>query len=148
MIESLLKNCQFEKSSNYAAAGQATHNEAEIDLGSETLGCFDSVCFIATFGAITDGSVITLKGIAGDVAGLGSGTTTTTTFASLTGSTSSNKQMILDCVKVGKRYIKSELVIGTQNAALDNVIAIKYNSKAIPCIATALGDGEISVSLA
>jgi hypothetical protein len=132
MIESISKNCLISKVSNYAAAGQATHNGAEIDLASPTEGTFDSVCFIATFGAITDASVITLKAIAGDTAGLASGQAYATTFASHTGATSSNKQIILDVVKPGKRYIKSELIIGTQNAALDNVIAIRYNSRNYP----------------
>jgi hypothetical protein len=151
MIESILKNCQISKSSGYAAAAQGTTNGTELDLASATEGTFDSVCFIATLSEVTSASVVSLKAYGGDVSGLGSGAAYATTYATVTasGNDTDNNQLVLDCVKPGIRYIRPDLIIATQDAAIDSIIAIRYNGRLNPTTElSALADGAISVNMA
>jgi hypothetical protein len=150
-MESLLKNCLISKSFDYqAASGTEVTTAAEIDMASPTEGTFDSVCFIAVFSEVTTTAVITLKALCGDVAGLASGQAyaTTTATATATGDDTDDNILVLDCVKPGKRYIRPDLDIATANAALDCIIAIRYNGRKMPTpVLAALADGEISVNM-
>lgn len=151
MINSILKNTLISKSYGYTAAGQATLTGTELDLGSETEGCFDSVCFIAVFSTVTTASVCTLKAYAGSVSGLGSlaAYATTTAVVTASGTDTNNNMLVLDCIRPGKRYIRPDLVIATANAALDCIIAIRYNSRLLPTQElTALADGAVSIGMA
>ena len=138
-------------SANASGAAQGTINGVEIDLASPTEGNFDSVRFIAKLGEVTSGSVCTLKAYAGNVAGLGSGAAYATTYATVTasGNDTDNNMLILDVIKPGKRYIRPDLIIGTQNAVVDSIIAERYNSRNIPVTHTSeTADNEISVGMA
>lgn len=151
-IESLFKNCQISKSFGYQAASQTDVDAAtEIDLASATEGIFESVCFIAVFSTVTTACVATLKAYAGNVSGLGSGAAYATTTATVTasGTDTNDNILVLDVVKPGKRYIRPVLVIDTANAALDCIIAIRYNGKLMPTTElAALADGAVSVGMA
>lgn len=139
MIESLLKACVITKSSVAVAAGvDDITNGTIIDLGSTSEGGFDSVCFIAALGEVTPGSVVTLKAFCGDDAALGDGAYKTVT-ATVTASANDtdNNLVILDVVQPGKRYVRGDLVIDTQNAVVDSIIAIRYNAKTLPTTQTA-----------
>jgi hypothetical protein len=152
MIESLLKNCLISKSFGYQAASETEVTTAtEIDMASPTEGTFDSVCFIAQFSTVTTASIIVLKALAGNVAGLASGQAYATTTATVTasGTDTNNNILVLDCVRPGKRYIRPDLDISGANAALDGIIAIRYNSRSYPVQELAgLADGAVSVGMA
>lgn len=152
MIESILKNCLITRAFGYQAASQTDVETAtEIDMSSPTEGVFDSVCFVACFSTVTTAAVITLKALAGNVAGLASGQAYATTTATVTasGTDTNNNVVILDCVKPGKRYIRPDLVLDTANAALDSIIAIRYNSKSVPTqVLSTIAANAVSVGMA
>jgi hypothetical protein len=109
------------------------------------------VCFVAQFSTVTTASVITLKALAGDVAGLASGQAYATTTATVTasGTDTNDNIVILDCVRPGKRYIRPDLVIDTANAALDSIMAIRYNSKTVPTtVVSTIAANAVSVGMA
>lgn len=132
MIESLLKNCGFEAAMNNTAAGTGdTLNGDIIDLGAD--GKFDSVAFVAKLGDVADTAVATLKAYCGDAAALGDGVyKTATATVTATATSADNKLLVLDVVRPGKRYIRPDLVRATANIPVESIIAIKYNSKALP----------------
>jgi hypothetical protein len=147
MIESLLKNCAFEKTSVAAGASQDDITGGDIvDLGAD--GIFDSVLFIAILGEVTSGSVCTLKAYAGDESNLSDGAYKTTTApVTASGNDTDNNLLILDVVKPGKRYVRGDLVIATQDAVVDSIIAIKYNAKNVPVTqGTDVANSDISVN--
>ena len=152
MIESIFKNCLITRAFGYQAASTTDVETAtEIDMASSTEGVFDSVCFIASFSTVTTACVATLKALAGNTAGLASGQAYATTTATVTasGTDTNNNILVLDCVRPGKRYIRPDLVIDTANAALDSIIAIRYNSKSVPTVElSTLADGAVSVGMA
>jgi hypothetical protein len=152
MIESILKNCLITRAFGYQAASQTDVETAtEIDMASPTEGTFESVCFVASFTTVTSGSVITLKALAGNVAGLASGQAYATTTATVTasGTNTNDNVVILDVVRPGKRYIRPDLVIDTQNAALDSIIAIRYNAKSVPTqVLSTIAANAVSVGMA
>jgi len=149
-IQSILKEALISKSAGYQAASETEVSGTELDLGSPTEGGFDSVCFIAVFSTVVTAAVLTLKAYAGNVAGLGSGAAYATTTATVTasGTDTNNNILVLDVVKPGKRYIRADLVIETAAAALDCILAIRYNSRTIPTQElAALADGAVSVNM-
>lgn len=152
MIESLFKNTLISKSFGYQAASTTDIVTAtEIDMASSTEGCYDSVCFIATFDTVTTAAVCTLKAYAGTVAGLASLAAYATTTATVTasGTDTNNNQLILDCVNIGKRYVRPDLIIDTANAAVSSIIAIRYNTRSLPTPElSGLADGAVSISMA
>jgi hypothetical protein len=152
MIESIFKNCLITRAFGYQAASQTDVETAtEIDMASPTEGTFESVCFIASFSTVTTASVCTLKALAGNVAGLASGQAYAVTTATVTasGTDTNNNILVLDCVKPNKRYIRPDLVINDANAALDGIIAIRYNGKLFPTQElSTLADGAISIGMA
>jgi hypothetical protein len=151
MIESIFKNCQISKSFGYQAASQTDVETAtELDMASPTEGTFENVCFIAVFSTVTTAAVCTLKALCGNVAGLASGQAYAATTATVTasGTDTNNNILVLDVVKSGKRYIRPDLVLDTANAALDCIIAIRYNGKLMPTAELAgLADGAVSVGM-
>jgi hypothetical protein len=147
MIESIFKNCQISKSFGYQAASETEVTTAsELDMASATDGIFESVCFVAVFSTVTTGSIIVLKALCGNVAGLASGQAYATTVTA-SGTDTNNNILVLDVVKPGKRYIRPDLDISGANAALDCILAIRYNGKSIPTAElAALADGAVSVN--
>lgn len=148
-MHSLLKECLITKSSIAKVAGVDDIVDGSIiDLGSPSEGQFDSVCFIAILGEVTSGSVCTLKAYCGDAAALGDGAyKTTTATVTASGNDTDNNLIILDVIRPGKRYVRADLVIDTQNAVVDSIIAIRYNAKTIPTTQTAaVADSDVSVN--
>ena len=152
MLESLFKNCLITRAFGYQAASTSDIITAsEIDMASPTEGVFDSVCFIASLSTVTTTCHMHLKALAGDVAGLASGQAyaTTTAFVTASGTDTNNNILVLDCVRPGKRYIRPDLTIDDANAAVDSIIAIRYNSKSVPTVELeTLADGAVSVGMA
>jgi hypothetical protein len=149
MIQSLLKEALFTKSSVAKTAGVDDITDGNIiDLASAAGGKFDSVCFVAILGEVTSASVVTLKAYCGDNSALSDGAyKTTTATVTASGNDTDNNLVILDVVKPGKRYVRGDLVIDTQNAVVDSIIAILYNASNIPVTQGAdVADSDISVN--
>lgn len=150
MIESILKNCLTTKTS-VAAISAATNitNGTIIDLGSPTEGGFDSVCFVASLGAVLATGVVTLKAFAGNAAALGDGvykTTTATVTATATPADTDNNLLILDVIRPGQRYVRADLTRAVAASVLDSIIAIRYNAKTLPTATVAgIADGKASI---
>ncbi|MHB9010367.1 MAG: hypothetical protein ACYC3E_00025 [Carboxydocellales bacterium] len=129
MIESLLKAGRFDKVLGNTVAGTGdTLNGDILDLANH-----DSVCFIAVTGDVTDTAVGTIKAYCGDAAALGDGAykATTATFTA-TATSADNKVLVLDVVRPGKRYVRADFVRATANIPVESIVAIRYNSRAIP----------------
>ena len=144
MIESLLKNALFTKTSVAKAAGVDDITDGDIiDMQG-----YDSVCFVAILGEVTSGSVVTLKAYCGDNSALSDGAYKTTTAAvTASGNDTDNNLMILDVVRPGKRYVRADLVIDTQNSVVDSIIAIQYNARTLPVTQGAeVADSDLSVN--
>ncbi len=109
---------------NSVAAGVTIQNGTHVDMQG-----FDSVEFVALFGALTAGQITYLKVQGGnvsddsDMADLAGTRTPVTNMAD----TDSNKTLSIDVVRPNFRYIRPVIVRGTQNAAIDGVIAVQYN---------------------
>lgn len=149
MLQSLLEESVITKVKVAVGAGTTDIEDADIvDLASATEGIFDSVLFIAILGEVTSGSVCTLKAFCGDAAALGDGAyKATTATVTASGNDTDNNLLILDVVKPGKRYIRADLVIDTQSAVVDSILAIRYNARLTPTTQTAnVADSELSVN--
>lgn len=129
MINSLLKHGTFDKVLNATAAGTTdTLNGDIIDLANH-----DSVLLVAITGDVTNTAVGTLKAYCGDNSALSDGAYKTATAAFTADATSAdNKLVILDVVRPGKRYVRADFVRATANIAVESIIAIRYNARAIP----------------
>lgn len=139
-MQNLLKDCLIVKVSSGAAAGQTAVTGTHVDLGVSAgpLGGYDGVCFIADLGAVTDGSVLSLKAQDGALSNdTDQADITGATTATLTAATSSNKLVVLDVLNPQKRYVRPVLGRTTQNAAVNTIIAILYRAKNRPAIADA-----------
>ena len=129
----LYENVVITKIENYAAASTTDATSTVLDMAG-----FDGVMFVAFLGTVTDASDLTL-------AAWENATNDTVTPSAITGattgvvaaSTSSNKYMVLDIKKnaMAQRYVYCILTIDTQNAAIDNVIAIRYGARSLPVTA-------------
>lgn len=144
MLESLLKYGKITKASVAKAAGVDDITDGNIiDLAN----C-DSVMGIAILGEVTAGSVITLKAFCGDASNLSDGAyKTTTATVTAAGNDTDNNMLVLDVIRPGKRYVRFDLVIDTQNAVVDSILAISYNYRNIPVIqGSEIADSDISVN--
>lgn len=111
-----------------AAAGQTTLTTDVVD----TQG-FDSVCFIAYLGDVTDTSVLTLKGYTNDTNDTVTPTELATNVTFTAGATDAdNKLLVLDLNKPRQRYAYATLARGTANAVLNGIIAVLYNAHEKP----------------
>ena len=144
MIESLLKACLFTKTSIAKVAGVADITDGTIlDMSG-----YDSVCFVAILGEVTSGAVNTLKAYCGDNSSLTDGAyKTTTATVTASGNDTDNNLMILDVVRPGKRYVRCDLVLDTENSVVDGIIAIQYNARTLPVTqGTGVADSDLSVN--
>lgn len=128
----MVENFKVTKVANYAAASTTDVTSSVLDMTG-----FDSVVFIAFLGTVTDASDLTLLAYENTASSTSSPTPTAITDATtgvVAASTSSNKHMWIEIKrnKFSKRYVFCKLVIDTQNAAVDNIIAIQYDSRAFP----------------
>lgn len=128
-MQSMLKEGVFDKVLGNTAAGTTdTLNGDIVDLRD-----FDSACLIAVMGDVTINAVGTLKAYCGDAAALGDGAYKAITATFTADATSAdNKLVILDVIRPGKRYVRADFVRATANIAVESIIVIRYNARAIP----------------
>lgn len=114
---------------NAVAAGTSDQTSSAVDMQG-----FDGCAFLAAFGALTSGTVASVR--AQQSADDGS----VDTYADLKGSdqavadTNSNKAVLLDIFRPQERYLKCVVKRATQNAVIDGVFAILYKSNKLPTV--------------
>ena len=122
-----LKNEKVTRVVNATAAGTTAVNGTVLDMQG-----FESVKFIACFGALTATQTTSLKIQQGtlangsdmaDLAGSGSGN-----LADGDG----NKCIATELVRPTKRYVRCVVVRGTANAVIDAVIAVQMGGRKAP----------------
>ena len=124
---------------NAVAAGQTDQNSAAVDMKG-----FESVLFMAAFGAITATAVTKIKA---------QQSSDNVTFNDLAGTevvvadSADNKVFWLDVVKPEDRYVRLVVDRGTADAVIDGVFALQYGAKKVPTTHDAtFGGGELHVS--
>ena len=127
----LLEVAEIRKVDNGHVAGTTTITTSAVDMQG-----YEAVCFVADLGTVTDGCVLSLT--AQDCATSGGSYATIVDQAgnnvasSATASGSSNTVLATDIVRPQKRYVEGVLARGTQNAAVNTILAILYRAKAEP----------------
>lgn len=119
-----LRDCKITRVEASAVAGTTTLTTDILNMQG-----YDSVCFIALLGDVTDTSVLALKV-------LGNATNDTVSPTEYAGnaaftagaSNADSKMLIVDVQKPRDQYVYATLARGTANAVLDGIIAIQYNS--------------------
>lgn len=124
----MLRDAKITRVANSAVAAQTAVTSSVLDMQG-----YDSVLFIALLGTVTDGSVLTLTGKENTA----NSTTVPTPLAdpvvaTKTAATDSNKVMALDFQKPRNRYVFCVLTRTAQNAVVDGILAIQYNSQNKP----------------
>lgn len=130
---SLLNDAKWTQVSNGATAAQTELDSSILDMAG-----YDSVIFIATLGTVTDACVLGLAAQQNSVnstsgmAQITNGPGTVNAAATFTASGSSNTILITDVFRPIQRYVRAALTRTTQNAVVNNIIAVQYNSRSLP----------------
>src|SRR5690554_6713131 len=118
-INNLLNNVEVIRVANGAAAAQTAVEGAAVDMAGKI-----GATFIAAFGTVTTGSVITLKA-QGSEDGQSNWTDLVGSVThTANGSDSTNKVFALDVVRPEYRYVRAVVTRTTANAVVDSVVAI------------------------
>jgi len=117
---------------NRAAGTPATYKaDVIVDMAG-----FDEVTFIAAFQTVVNDAVVTMRVAHGDTDGTGNMTVSEATLGAITsdGTTIalSNKSLALAVTKPKYRYHEIQIVVATQNAPIDGVIAILSKAREKP----------------
>lgn len=132
----LLKDAKVTRVANSSAAAQTAVTGSVLDMQG-----YDSVCFIALLGDVTSGSVLTLTAKENTA----NSTTVPTplvdpdvaTYTAASASDADNKLLALDIQKPRNRYIFPVLTRTAQDAVVDGILAIQYNSQNKPLLTQA-----------
>lgn len=124
----MLKDAKIMRVENSAVAGTSTLVSDIVDMRG-----YDSICFVAILGDVTSGSVLELHAKENSA----NSTSGSTELAGNAGGTAGasdadNKLLVLDVQKPRERYVYCELERASQNAVVDGIIAILYNSHERP----------------
>lgn len=112
---------------NAQAAATTDSTGSSVDMQG-----YDSVCFYASFGAITATAVTSVK------AQQSSDDAVADAFADLLGTaisvstTNGNDVVVLDISHPRERYVRPIVDRGTANAVIDGIIAVQYNANVEP----------------
>lgn len=126
---SLLKDAKITRVENAAAAAQTELTTDILDMSG-----YDSVMFCAVLGDVTATSVLTLSlkdNSANSTSGSSAISGASATFTA-GASDADNKLLIVDCYRPSQRYVYASLTRTTADAVVDGIIAIQYNSRAVP----------------
>lgn len=124
----LLKEMKIKRVMNAVVAGTSAQSTSAQDMAG-----FDSVCFVALLGTVTDNSVLTLT-INENTTNSNSGGSAVTNgaTAAATAATSSSLLLVVDVHNITKQYVYATLTRTAQNAVIDGMIAIFYNARSVP----------------
>lgn len=109
---------------NAVAAGQTDQDSTVLDMVAGGVGC-TAVTFYALLGAVTDGSLLALEVYAADTSDGVTGRVKVGNTATVTAASASNKVLACEVVWPAKRYVFARVKRGTQNAAIDGVLAVR-----------------------
>jgi hypothetical protein len=132
-LQTLFKQAKVMKISNGAAAGTSAVTSSTVDMTG-----YNAIMVIADLGTVTDASVLKLdlqEGAASN--GSDAASVTGMATAAFTAATSSNTILVADATRPQKRYITAVLTRTTQNAVVNTIIAILYQSDNPPVTADA-----------
>ena len=119
----LLTNVEFRRVLNRNAGTPGTIDCTIVDMAG-----YEAVTFIAAFQTVVNDAVVTLRAAQFTASTSGSMVTSTATTGAITsdGTTIalSNKCLAITVVKPRDRYVECQVVVATQNAPIDSVIAI------------------------
>lgn len=124
---SLLKAGKVTRVLNAVAAGTTTQNGTALDMTG-----FDSVMFVAAFGALTATQVTYLKAQQGALADGSDAADLAGTKVGPLADADSNKLLILEVVRPTAKYVRPSIVRGTANAVIDGIWAIQFNADKEP----------------
>lgn len=125
-----LKDFKVTRVSNSAAAAQTAIDSSRVDMTG-----FDSVVFIALLGDVTVSSVLTLtakENSADSTSGAAAITGAATAAYTATATDADNKLLVSDIFRPSLRYAYVSLTRTAANAVVDGILAVQYNSKALP----------------
>lgn len=137
-MKALTQETKITRHSNAVAAGVTTITPSTaIDMKG-----YESVTFIAAFGAIVAGAATSIE--VHQSASASSG------FTALAGSKvtvpddGDDKLWYVEIARPAKRYLKLVVNRGTQNATLDGIVAVQIGPKHVPTTHdTTVGGGEL-----
>lgn len=131
-LRNFIKDFKISRVANDAVAGTSDVTSSVLDMTG-----YDSVVFIALLGDVTSGSVITLTAKENTANSTSSPTPTAITGGATGAITAGaadtdNKLLVSDIMRPDMRYVFCVLSRTTQNAVVDGILAVQYNSKAVP----------------
>jgi hypothetical protein len=125
---SLVKNTSWTVVENAAAAGTT-----DLTTDTSDMQGFDSILYIVKLGDVTSGSVITLTAYSNPTDSASGGTSEKAGTQITAGASDyDNKLLLLEVHRPSQRYMYAVLVIDTQNAVVDSIIAVRFNAKSVP----------------
>lgn len=109
-----------------------------VDCTIVDMADYESVTFVVAFQTVVNAAVVTLQAAQFTASTSGSMVVSTATTGAITsdGTTIalSNKMLALTVVKPRDRYVEAQIVIATQNAPIDSVIAILSGPRKRPTV--------------
>lgn len=121
-------NVKVTRVMNAVAAGTTVQNSAVVDMQN-----FESVKFIATFGALTANQVTSIKAQQDTVLAFNDDPQDLAgTLVGPLADADGNKALTLEIVRPRERFVRCVVNRATANAVIDGVIAIQYGGKKMP----------------
>lgn len=122
-MSNLVTDTKILKLFPYQAASQTNITTAdEVDMKG-----FESCLFIVTLGTMVNGSVLNLTIHQGDTSG--ALVASVATSGNVASDGTDNTQILLEVVKPKYRYLEPQLTIGTQDAEVENIVAILHGPR-------------------
>lgn len=113
--------------SNAVAAGTTDINTTVLDMQG-----FESVEWVASFGALTATQVTLIKAQQGDLSDGSDAADITGAATAALADADSNKCLRLEIVRPTKRYVRCVVDRGTANAVVDGVVAVQHHAHKQP----------------
>lgn len=128
MRQNLLNNCKFVRAMNAVAANSnGTQTSSTVDAAG-----FDSVTAVVDLAAVTDTATVTVRILDGALSNGSDAANVAGASATLTASSSSNTQIIVDCQRPLARYVTFKVDQGVANSAIACGSFRLSNAKNIP----------------
>jgi len=127
--KNLLKNVWVGRVNDGEADATGTYYSDILDLSG-----YEGVMFIAKFEDVDNAAVLTLSAqqsetnAAGGMSDLSGDATHTATDAD----EADDDLLVLDVYRPTERYVRAKVVVATQAAELESIIAVKYHRKKVP----------------
>lgn len=127
--KNLLKNVKVQRVNDGEADAQGTYYSDILDMQG-----FEGVLFIAKFEDVDDTAVLTLSAQQSETNATGgmSDLSGNATYTSDGGADADDDLLALDLYRPTERYVRAKVVVGTADAELESIVAIKYHAKKVP----------------